>query len=96
MSSARFYWSDPQKTAIDKLKILVSALPKYFERLVQSQISVLIQVDCNMEPCIISFVESLSEVEKWYSKTKKEFGLVSAVETFYFYFVGLEFDLQPE
>lgn len=57
--------------------------------------AVLLQFDTAGEPKIISFASrSLSDVEKRYSQTEKEsLALVWAVEKFYFYLAGLEFEL---
>ena len=57
--------------------------------------AVLIQFDFNDNPYIIFFAsKSLSYVKKRYSQTEKEsLALVWAVEMFYCYLLGLEFEL---
>lgn len=57
--------------------------------------AVLVQFDSNGDPKIISLAsKSLADVEKWYSQTEKErLALVWAVEKFYYYLGGLDFEL---
>jgi len=103
----KFIWGEAQKLAFKQLKEKVSVVPmlSYFTLTDRTKLiadaspvalgAVLVQLDKDKIPRIISFAsKSLSEVEKRYSQTEKEsLALVWAVEKFYFYLIGLEFDL---
>lgn len=104
---SKFNWGELETKAFEDLKQQLAKIPNlsYFDpnnktRLIADASpvalgAVLLQFDTAGEPKIISFASrSLSDVEKRYSQTEKEsLALVWAVEKFYFYLAGLEFEL---
>lgn len=103
----KFVWGCDQADAFQRLKIQLSEIPNlsYFDPKKRTRVvadaspvalgAVLVQFDSKGDPKIISFAsKSLSDVEKRYSQTEKEsLGLEWAVEKFYYYLTGLEFEL---
>ncbi|KAL7725832.1 hypothetical protein ACLKA6_015914 [Drosophila palustris] len=103
----KFDWGETEKRAFEDLKSRLAKIPNlaYFDpnnktRLIADASpvalgAVLLQFTGDNELKIISFASrSLSDVEKRYSQTEKEsLALVWAVEKFYFYLAGLEFEL---
>lgn len=102
-----FDWSKAQQESFEKLKDLLASLPtlSYFDPKLRTRLvadaspvalgAVLLQFNKKEEPQVISFAsKSLSSVERRYSQTEKEsLALVWAVERFYYYLSGLEFEL---
>ncbi|XP_053954964.1 uncharacterized protein K02A2.6-like [Anastrepha ludens] len=105
--NCKFTWGEPQKDAFNKLKLALSEIPKlaYFDPNKKTRViadaspvalgAVLLQTDLAGEAQVISFAsKSLSDTEKRYSQTEKEsLALVWAVERYYYYLMGLEFEL---
>nr|DAA65004.1 TPA_exp: gag-pol protein [Drosophila sechellia] len=103
----RFNWDKNEEKAYKDLKSHLAKIPNlsYFDPDNTTQLiadaspvalgAVLLQFTRDKELKIISFASrSLSDVEKRYSQTEKEsLALVWAVEKFYFYLAGLEFEL---
>lgn len=106
-ANTKYLWASEQEEAFKNLKTKLSQVPNlsYFNPQNRTRLiadaspvalgAVLIQFGCDNEPFIISFAsKSLSEVERRYSQTEKEsLALVWAVEKFYYYLAGLEFEL---
>nr|XP_041633522.1 uncharacterized protein K02A2.6-like [Drosophila kikkawai] len=106
-SHETFCWGQPQEEAFQNLKVKISAVPmlSYFNLQDKTCLiadaspvalgAVLVQFDKSNTARIISFAsKSLSSVERKYSQTEKEsLALVWAVEKFYYYLAGLQFDL---
>lgn len=106
-TEVKFVWTEDHQRHFNQLKEALAKLPilAYFDpqrrtRLVADASpvalgAVLLQFDDQDNPRVISFAsKSLSDVERRYSQTEKEsLGLVWAVERFYFYVMGLEFEL---
>ncbi|KAL7726148.1 hypothetical protein ACLKA6_002618 [Drosophila palustris] len=104
---SKFYWGETERTAFHELKSRLAQVPKlsYFNPANRTRViadaspvalgAVLLQFTTNNEPLIISFAsKALTEVEKRYSQTEKEsLALVWAVEKFYYYLAGLQFEL---
>lgn len=102
-----FDWKEDHQKHFDSLKRSLAKLPtlSYFDPNRRTQLiadaspvalgAVLLQFDHLGNPKAISFAsKSLSEVERRYSQTEKEsLALVWAVERFYFYLAGLQFEL---
>lgn len=103
----QFIWSSLHQQHFDRLKEALAKLPTlaYFDPSRRTRLiadaspvalgAVLIQFEDTQTPRVIAFAsKSLTEVEKRYSQTEKEsLALVWAVERFYFYLAGLEFEL---
>lgn len=102
-----FDWNESHQQHFNSLKRSLAKLPtlSYFDPKRRTQLiadaspvalgAVLLQFDHLDIPRAISFAsKSLSEVERRYSQTEKEsLALVWAVERFYFYLAGLDFEL---
>lgn len=105
--SVIFKWNKEQQDAFDELKQMMCSdmLLGYYDKndktLVFADASpvglgaVLVQLNKSNESRIIMYAsKSLSDIEKRYAQTEKEaLALVWAVERFYFYIYGKEFDL---
>lgn len=103
----RFLWtmdSEAQfrklQAALEKLPTLVFFDPKRRTRLIADASpvalgAVLLQFDQEEQPQVISYAnKSLSDTERRYSQTEKEsLALVWAVERFFYYLAGLDFEL---
>lgn len=104
---AVFEWNEYHQQHFESLKRSLAELPtlSYFDPKRRTQLiadaspvalgAVLLQFDHQHSPKTISFASKcLSDVERRYSQTEKEsLALVWAVERFYFYLAGLEFEL---
>ncbi|KAG5893745.1 hypothetical protein JTB14_001389 [Gonioctena quinquepunctata] len=103
---AKFNWSEEHNNHFEKLKQVLTKPPtlSYFDPKKRTRLiadaspvalgAVLIQFECDT-PKVVSFAsKGLSDTERRYSQTEKEsLALVWAVERFYFYLTGLEFEL---
>ncbi|XP_043659792.1 uncharacterized protein K02A2.6-like [Drosophila teissieri] len=103
----KFIWGPVQDQGFQKLKSALAKIPSlsYFDPNNKTRViadaspvalgAVLLQFNNDHEPKIIEFASrSLTDVEKRYSQTEKEsLALVWAVERYYFYLLGLEFEL---
>lgn len=103
----KFEWTTTHQESFDKLKQSLARLPTlaYFDPRLRTRLvadaspvalgAVLLQFNERQTPRVISFAsKSLSAVERRYSQTEKEsLALVWAVERFYYYLAGLEFEL---
>ncbi|XP_044574131.1 uncharacterized protein K02A2.6-like [Drosophila ananassae] len=103
----KFIWGAAEEKGFHKLKLALTKIPslsyfdpKYKTRLIADASpvalgAVLLQFKNDLTPNIIAFASrSLTDVEKRYSQTEKEsLALVWAVERFYFYLMGLKFEL---
>ncbi|XP_062121662.1 uncharacterized protein K02A2.6-like [Drosophila sulfurigaster albostrigata] len=102
----KFIWGVKEHDAFDKLKSCLTKIPNLqnFNPKHKTQLiavaspvalgAVLLQFHGDDEPKIISFASrSMTDVEKRYSQTEKEsLALVWAVEKFFYYLAGLEFE----
>ncbi|KAG5869544.1 hypothetical protein JTB14_018676 [Gonioctena quinquepunctata] len=106
---AKFNWSEEHNNHFEKLEQVLTKPPtlSYFDPKKRTRLiadaspvalnAVLIQFECDT-PKVVSFAsKGLSDTERWYSQTEKEsLALVWAVERFYFYLTGLEFELATD
>lgn len=109
-TDAKFDWTSEHEQHFVKLKRCLANLPtlSYFDLTKRTRLvadaspvalgAVLLQYDDESNPKVISFAsKSLSDVERRYSQTEKEsLALVWAVERFYYYLSGLEFELETD
>uniref|UniRef100_A0ABD2W3B8 RNA-directed DNA polymerase n=1 Tax=Trichogramma kaykai TaxID=54128 RepID=A0ABD2W3B8_9HYME len=109
-ADVKFVWTQEHQNNFMKLKGCSANLPSlsYFDVSKRTRLvahaspvalgAVLLQFDKEGNPEVISYAnKSLSEVERRYSQTEKEsLTLVWAVERFYFYLAGLEFELETD
>lgn len=106
----KFDWTEEHEQHFNTLKRSLSSVPTlaYFDPVKRTRLvadaspvalgAVLLQFDDQSNPRVISFAsKSLSDVERRYSQTEKEsLALVWAVERFYYYLAGLEFELETD
>lgn len=106
----KFEWTEEHEQHFIKLKECLASLPTlgYFDPAKRTRLvadaspvalgAVLLQFDEKSNPRVISFAsKSLSDVERRYSQTEKEsLALVWAVERFFYYLAGLEFELETD